>query len=168
MLSCAANKQVKSSVSDQAGEPSLPLIMIVEDHDDTRMMYRFVLEARNYRVAEATNGEEAVSLAERLRPNLIVMDSNLPLMDGLMVTRYLREHFEGERIPIVFLSGDAHPQLRNAALNAGGDEYLVKPVELDTFAAVIARLLRPAADAPAAISRVEHEPRSPLRGERST
>lgn len=141
MLSCAANKRVKPSLRDEAGEPSLPLILIVEDHDDTRMMYRFVLEGCSYRVAEAKNGAEGVRLAETLRPSLIVMDSNLPGMDGLMVTRHLRSHVDGDRVPILFLSGDAHPQLRIAALNAGGDEYLVKPVDLDHFQVAIERLL---------------------------
>jgi DNA-binding response OmpR family regulator len=145
MLSCAPDKQIKDSLLDAVGEPPLPLILIVEDHDDTRMMYRFVLETSSYRVAEAKNGEDGVSLALRLRPSLIVMDSNLPGMDGLMVARYLRSHLDGNRIPILFLSGDAHPQLRIAALNAGGDEYLVKPVSIDQFQATIAKLLSPAA-----------------------
>lgn len=146
MLSCAANKRVKPSLLDEvgdSGEPSLPLILLVEDHDDTRMMYRFVLEGCSYRVVEAKNGEEAVQLAESLRPSLIVMDSNLPGMDGLMVTQHLRTHVDGDRIPILFLSGDAHPRLRIAALNAGGDEYLVKPVDLDHFQKTIERLLGP-------------------------
>jgi CheY-like chemotaxis protein len=142
-MSCATNKRVKDSLLDSVGEPSLPLILIVEDHDDTRMLYRFVLESSSYRVAEAKNGEEAVHLALKLRPSLIVMDSNLPGMDGVMVARHLRDHFDGNRIPILFLSGDAHPQLRIAALKAGGDEYLVKPVELDYFQATVEKLLGP-------------------------
>lgn len=144
MLSCAANKRVKPSLLDEigeSGEPSLPLILLVEDHDDTRLMYRFVLEGCSYRVAEAKDGQEAVKLAETLRPSLIVMDSNLPGMDGLMVTQHLRNHLDGNRIPILFLSGDAHPQLRVAALNAGGDEYLVKPVDLERFQTTVEKLL---------------------------
>lgn len=141
MLSCAPNKQHKGSLIDSIGEQSLPLILIVEDHDDTRMMYRFVLETCSYRVAEAKDGEEGLHLALDLRPSLIVMDSNLPGMDGMMVARYLRDHLDGNRIPILFLSGDAHPKLRIAALNAGGDEYLVKPVEIGKFQATVAKLL---------------------------
>ncbi|HXD30101.1 MAG TPA: response regulator [Pyrinomonadaceae bacterium] len=141
MLSSAANERAKASQLDEVNRASLPLILLVEDHDDTRMMYRFVLEAGSYRVAEARNGEEAFKLVETLRPSLIVMDSNLPGMNGLMVTRYLREHEDGNPIPILFLSGDAHPQLRIAALDAGGDDYLVKPVDIEQFQAAIKRLL---------------------------
>lgn len=138
------NRPNETPLGDRSSEPRLPLILIVEDHADTRMMYRFVLESHSYRVIEAMNGEEGIRLAESMRPSLIVMDCNLPGMDGLMATRYLREHVGGKRIPILFLSGDAHPQLRYAALSAGGDEFMVKPIQLDKFEFVVERLLTPA------------------------
>jgi len=118
----------------------MPLVLIAEDHDDTRILYRYVLERLRYRVVDAKDGEEAVSLAAELRPNLILMDTNLPRIDGLMATSRIRKLFD-EHIPIIFVSGNAHPRLKVQALDAGGDEYLVKPVSLDELVATVTRLL---------------------------
>jgi CheY-like chemotaxis protein len=107
-----------------------PLVMVVDDHRDTREMLRYAIESYGCRVVEASDGGEAVLVAQTLSPKLIIMDASLPQVDGLMATQRIRELESGPAIPIIFLSGRGEPQARELALSAGGDEYLVKPVNL--------------------------------------
>ncbi|CAN5261651.1 hypothetical protein BH18ACI2_BH18ACI2_24320 [soil metagenome] len=118
-----------------------PLVLVVEDHEDTCFLFRTLLEMRGLRVAEAHDGEDGVRQAEALRPDLILMDSGLPRMDGMAAMRGIRERAELCRVPIIFISGHAHPAHRAAALAAGCDEYLVKPIELRVLERVIQKHL---------------------------
>jgi DNA-binding response OmpR family regulator len=126
-----------NTINDRRG-----LILIVEDHDDTRTLYQFILESRNFSVAVASDGEQAVKLAKETKPNLILMDSNLPGMDGVMAAHEIRQHRSGRHVPIIFLSGDAQPVSQIKAINAGADEYLVKPINLDDLTTAIERQLK--------------------------
>ena len=119
-----------------------PLVLVVEDHEDTRVMLRTMLEMRGYSVAEAEDGEEGVRLARRERPRLILMDATLPRLDGLTATRRIRSDSALACVPVVFLSGHAHPDFRAAALDAGGTDFLLKPVALEDLASVLERHLR--------------------------
>src|SRR5919202_1243924 len=78
-----------------------PTILVVEDNDDTRLVMKMVLESNDYRVAEATNGEEAIEVALRERPDLILMDLQMPVLDGLAATRRIREQPELCNVPVV-------------------------------------------------------------------
>jgi CheY-like chemotaxis protein len=118
-----------------------PLVLVVEDHEDTRLLLRTVLELRGCRVEEAGDGEEGVRLAHERRPRLILMDATLPVLDGLAATRRIRSDSELEGVPIIFLSGHGQPDFRAAALDAGGTEFLLKPVALDDLASVLERRL---------------------------
>ena len=124
------------------GRARAPLVLVVEDHEDTRVLLRTMLEMRGYRVAEAEDGEEGVRLARRLRPHVVIMDATLPRLDGLAATRRIRSDSTLARVPIVFLSGHALPDFRAAALDAGGTDFLVKPVVLEHLASVLERHLR--------------------------
>lgn len=121
--------------------PTIPLVLVVEDHDDTRFMLRTILEMRGLRVAEARDGEEGVRAAEELRPDLVLMDGSLPLMDGLAAARRIREREDGHRVPLVFVSGHAAPASQAEAFAAGCDDYLVKPVDFDSLDRVLKRHL---------------------------
>lgn len=90
-----------------------------------------MLETWNYRVFEATDGFEAVSLAGTERPDVILMDVKLPQLDGFDAARRIRESAKTGDIPIFFLSGCAEAVYRNAASAAGGNEYLVKPLDFE-------------------------------------
>jgi CheY-like chemotaxis protein len=125
----------------QAATPARPRVLIAEDHDDTRQMLRFVLERGGCDVLEATDGEEAVRLAESACPDLVLLDRSLPRLDGLAVVRLVRARERATRVPIIFLSGHAEPVARSDAFEAGCDDYLVKPVGLDRLATVLARHL---------------------------
>ena len=104
-------------------------------------MLRTILERRGLSVVEAGDGEEAVSLAERETPDLILMDGSLPRLDGIAATRRMRASAALSAVPIVFLSGHAGPQQRLAAREAGCDDYLVKPLELARLYRVLERHL---------------------------
>ncbi|HEX8773670.1 MAG TPA: response regulator [Pyrinomonadaceae bacterium] len=118
-----------------------PLVLVVEDHDDTRFMLTYLLEIRGYRVALAEDGESAVRMAEQTRPDLILMDASLPRLDGLAAARRIRELAALARVPIIFLSGHAQPSFRALALETGGDDYLTKPLELARLESVLERHL---------------------------
>jgi two-component system, cell cycle response regulator DivK len=117
-------------------------VLVAEDHEDTRYLLRAILERRGLTVVEAGDGVEAVAAAERERPDLILMDAGLPLLDGIAATRRLRGVAALAAVPIVFLSGHAGLHDQTAALDAGCDEYLVKPFDLARLDRVLSRHLR--------------------------
>ena len=145
----------------------VPSILIVDDHEDTRALLRYVFESHRYEVTEAADGAEAVRLAEAILPNLILMDTRLSKMTGVEATRCIRGNGHNRNVPIVFLSGQAQPQSRLLALAAGADEYLVKPVSLEELEKVIERLLSGGRQTGhAAQSQEECEPGNLARGDR--
>lgn len=121
---------------------SMPAILIVENDEDNRMMLKFLLEAWKYRVFEATDGLEALKIAERESPDLILMDVKLPFLDGFNTTRQIRESAKINSVPVVFLSGCAEATARQAAVAAGGNEYLVKPVNFQELEKVLGKYIR--------------------------
>jgi len=124
------------------GEASRPLVLVVEDHEDTRVLLKTMLEMRGYSVALAEDGEEGVRAASREHPRLVIMDATLPRLDGLAATRRIRSDSSLEGVPVIFLSGHAQPDFRAEALDAGGTEFFVKPVMLEELAAALERHLR--------------------------
>ena len=117
-------------------------ILVVDDFDDTRLLLRTWLEKKGFRVVEAENGNQAVEAAERNRPDLIIMDLEMPELDGLNATRKIRSLANFEGIPIVAVSAYGADQFRGAALAAGCDEYVSTPVEPDELERIIRSLLK--------------------------
>jgi two-component system cell cycle response regulator DivK len=118
-----------------------PTVMVVEDFEDNRFMMRRLLEMSGYRVLEAVNGEEAVELARRERPGLILMDLSLPQLDGLAATRRIRQHPELRNVPIVAVSAHDTADFHADALAAGCNDYVTKPIDFDQLEALLSRLL---------------------------
>ena len=116
-------------------------VLVAEDHEDTRCLLRTLLEKRGLSVVEAGDGFEAVDAAERERPDLILMDGGLPLLDGIAATRRLRGVPALSAVPIIFLSGHAESEHLTAALEAGCDEYVVKPFDIARLDTVLTRHL---------------------------
>jgi len=102
---------------------------VVEDHDDTREMLHMLLEMWGCRVVEARDGLEAVAAASRERPEMILMDGSLPFLDGLGATRRIRENGLREQIKILALNGWGTPSYHAAALAAGCDDTIKKPLD---------------------------------------
>jgi len=121
-----------------------PLVLVVDDEIQIRRFLRVSLETNGYRVAEAENGKQAIAEAARLRPDLIVLDLNLPDRDGLDVLKHVREW---TNTPVIMLSVRDADRDKAAALDAGADDYLTKPfstVELLARLRVAARHAQPA------------------------
>jgi two-component system, cell cycle response regulator DivK len=116
-------------------------VMVVEDFEDNRFMMRRLLEMSGYRVLEAINGEDAVELARRERPSLILMDLSLPLLDGLAATRRIRQVKELQHVPIVAVSAHDTADFHAEALAAGCNDYVTKPIDFDQLEALLHRLL---------------------------
>ena len=116
---------------------SKPVILVVDDFDDTRLLLRTWLERKGFQVIEAENGNEAVSKAETIRPNLIIMDLEMPELDGLAATRKIRALKELEKIPVLAVSAYGADQFRDDALAAGCDEYVSTPFEPEALEKLI-------------------------------
>jgi CheY-like chemotaxis protein len=114
-------------------------VLIVEDYDDTRELLRLLVRSRGCDTAEATNGREAVEAAAREKPDLILMDLNLPVLDGWEATRRIHLAEETSHIPVVAISAQCTGDWKERALDAGARECLEKPVN---FAAVDSLLKR--------------------------
>jgi two-component system, cell cycle response regulator DivK len=104
-----------------------PLILVVDDFEDNRVMYVEYLQFQGFRVAEAVNGAEAVARTNELLPALVVMDLSLPVMDGWEATRRLKSNPLTEHIVIIALSGHAEAAHAKRALDAGCDDFVAKP-----------------------------------------
>ena len=118
-----------------------PKILLVEDFDDTRLMMRLWLQRKGYRVIEADTGEEAVTVAQRERPDLIIMDMKMPGMNGLDATQEIRQDQALRDTPIVAVSAYGVEEYRSLALEAGCDEYVSTPFDPVALAEIIASLL---------------------------
>jgi DNA-binding response OmpR family regulator len=117
-------------------------ILVVDDDRNLRQLVRELLEQRGYRVLEAENGREGLELAERERPELVILDVALPSLSGYEVCRALRERFNGD-VPVVFLSGErSEPHDRVAGLLLGADDYMTKPFAADELLARVRAVLR--------------------------
>lgn len=108
-----------------------PTVLLAEDSDDTRIMLKRAFELKGYRVFEAADGQEALDIARRYRPSLIVIDLNMPVLDGLETVKNFREA-EGpdQQIPIVAITAYDVPGMEEAALETGCNKYLSKPLDL--------------------------------------
>ena len=95
-------------------------------------MLKRAFELKGYRVFEAEDGQEALEKAQQHRPSLIVMDLNMPVLDGLAAIKHLREQEgAGEHVPIVAITAFDVPGMEDAALETGCNRYLRKPLDLD-------------------------------------
>lgn len=142
----------------QDREAQAPLVLVVEDYQDAREMYGAYLSFSGYRVAEATNGVEAIDKAIELMPDIILMDLALPRMDGWEATRRLKLDERTRHIPIVALTGHALAGHAEGARLAGCDAFVTKPCLPDALVAEIQRMLA---------ARAAPEPPSGKKGEKS-
>jgi chemosensory pili system protein ChpA (sensor histidine kinase/response regulator) len=116
-----------------------PLILVVDDDADTRDLVDMLLERAGYARAIAASGEEAVSLLEGHTPSLIVLDLNMPGMDGWSVAALVRKHERTARIPILVMTGLTQ-NVENAARRAGATAFVLKPIDAKRFVKEVKRL----------------------------
>ena len=115
--------------------------MVVEDYDDTRMLLKQGLEMLGYSVLEASNGQEAVHIADREHPDLILMDLDLPILDGIAATQQIRQQEHMESVPIVAVTAYPLSFSRVKAFAKGCNEYMPKPIDMSELARVVNRYL---------------------------
>lgn len=109
-----------------------PLVVVAEDSGDTRQMLKRALEVKGYRVLEAKNGQEAVQITRDLRPQLLIVDLNMPELDGLETIKHVRKiKGPSEQIPIVAITAFDVYGMQEACRDAGCNEYISKPFDLD-------------------------------------
>jgi CheY-like chemotaxis protein len=116
-------------------------ILVVDDNEANLKLIRIVLTAEGYDVHGVTDGETALPEIEALRPRLILMDVQLPGIDGLELTRQLKADPSTSRIPVVALTAYAMVGDEQRALDAGCDGYVAKPIDTRTLPEVVARML---------------------------
>mgnify|MGYP001338059759 CR=1 FL=1 len=114
-------------------------VLVVEDNPDNMLLIQDVLQALNYTVIEAWDGESGVDAAKAEKPSLILMDLSLPRMDGWTAAKQIKDDPELAHIPIIALTAHAMVGDRERALEAGCDDYLAKPINLREFREKIKR-----------------------------
>src|SRR5215510_1721992 len=124
-------------------EKSNRRIMVVEDYDDTRMLLKQALEMLGYSVLEASNGQEAVDIADREHPDLILMDLDLPILDGIAATQRIRQQSELEHVPILAVTAYPMSYTHVKAFSKGCTEYMAKPIDVAELTKLVNRYLSP-------------------------
>lgn len=143
-----ATSGLPSFKRDDVSKPAQPiepkfLILVVDDSADNLAVISLNLQQQGYRVVTAGNGEDAVNVATQTHPNLILMDINLPALDGLGATRRIRENENLRDIPVIAVTAFGTEGFQRAAYDVGVSGYLTKPIDLDRMNQLIARLLSP-------------------------
>jgi two-component system, cell cycle response regulator DivK len=117
-------------------------ILYVEDNSDNRMLIRRVLSAEGYTVHEASSADAALDTLQTMRPDLILMDINMPDMDGYTLTAHIRALPHLGLVPIVAVTANVMRGDRERSLEAGCDGYIQKPIDIDTLTQQIERFLK--------------------------
>jgi CheY-like chemotaxis protein len=117
-------------------------ILIIEDNEVNLYLATFLLERNGYEIVPARSGPEGIALADRIRPDLILLDIQLPEMDGYAVARALRQNPALKDVPMVAVTSYAMVGDRERAMEAGCDAYIEKPINPDTFRNEIEESLR--------------------------
>jgi CheY-like chemotaxis protein len=140
MAENSPEQQVASEFYDSTATNS-PLILLAEDNEANIMTISSYLEAKAYRVIIAKNGVEAIALAKDHHPDLILMDIQMPVMDGLEAIQHIRLDPNLVDIPIIALTALAMTGDRERCMAAGASDYLAKPIKLKTLADTIWSIL---------------------------
>ena len=119
----------------------MSLILIVEDNDKNLKLVRDVLQVKGYATVDAGTGEDGIRLAREKKPDLILMDIQLPGMNGIEALGVLRSDPETAGIPVVAVTASVMPQDRNKITEAGFDAYVGKPINLKEFLDTVRRVL---------------------------
>jgi CheY-like chemotaxis protein len=119
----------------------IPTILVAECDDDARFLLTSLLELKGFQVLEANDGEEAVDIALRKRPDLLLIQLKLPVVSGFTAIRRIKKHEELHDIPIIAISMNNPSTNHNLALAAGCDAHVENPIEFDHLEVLIDRLL---------------------------
>ena len=110
-----------------------PIILVIEDYSDSRLLLSSLLRSKGYKVIEAKDGKEGMLQANRVIPDLILMDLAMPEMDGVAATRQLRQRQVLSQTPIFVITAYAIAEVRKDAIAAGCTEVFAKPLDVETL-----------------------------------
>lgn len=116
-------------------------VLVVEDGEDARYLMRIELERLGYLVIEAEDGKKAVERAQQDRPDIILMDLSLPIMDGFAATKKIRASDGLESVPIIAVTAHQETDFRAGAKAVGFDAYVTKPIDMNWLSELINGLL---------------------------
>ena len=116
-------------------------VLVADDNGDTRRVVRWMLEQKGYAVIEAADGRQAVAAAVSQRPDLILMDLMMPVLDGFDAVRQVREHEELRGVPVIAMTARDAAASRDRAEGVGFDQYLSKPLDFLRLNVIIEKLL---------------------------
>jgi two-component system cell cycle response regulator DivK len=119
----------------------MSLVLIVEDNEKNMKLARDILKAKGYETVEAVTGEEGVKLAKEKKPDLVLMDIQLPGISGIDAFKQLRADAKTARIPVIALTASVTPTDRSQISAAGFDAFVSKPISLKEFVATVKRLV---------------------------
>jgi phosphate regulon transcriptional regulator PhoB len=142
-------------------------ILVIEDEPDIRKLVQYNLTQEHFNVVEAEDGEQALTLLQREKPNLVILDLMLPGLSGLELCKMLRQRSDTSRLPILMLTAKAGETDRIVGLEMGADDYLAKPFSPREMVARVRAILRRAESKPALETAVSYE-KGPLKIDFST
>ena len=116
-------------------------VLVVEDFEDTRLFLRLALEDEGFIVFEAENGQKAVENADRDKPDVILMDLTMPLMDGFAAAKLIRQNENLKHVPIIAITAHQETDFRSDAKASGFDAYVTKPIDVQWLKELITGLL---------------------------
>jgi len=116
-------------------------VLVAEDDPDIRMMVSTMMEMRGYRVVLAADGQETLEVARAERPDIILMDLQLPRLNGFSVARFIRQDEPLRKVPIIVVSAHDPAKHRNLALAAGCNAFVTKPIDFDRLEELMVRLM---------------------------
>lgn len=116
-------------------------ILIIEDNEQNLYLVSFILEKYSYEVFAARDGQEGIDMAISIKPDLILLDIQLPVMDGYAVARALRRNSDLEGTPVVAVTSYAMPGDKEKSIEAGCSGYIEKPIDPDNIATQVERYL---------------------------
>jgi type IV pilus assembly protein PilB len=123
------NRVLSADSTTAAAKSNKLRVLVTDDEPITRMLVKLLLEKQQYEVLEATNGRDAVEIATRERPDLVLIDLNMPEMDGYEAISRLRRDMSLAMMPILVLTGEEGPAVERRVLQLGADDYIVKPFD---------------------------------------
>jgi two-component system cell cycle response regulator DivK len=122
-------------------QPEDLTVLVVEDYDDMSLAMRLALERKGYHILEASDGAQAVEVAARERPDVILMDLSLPVLDGLAATERIRANADLRDTIVVAVTGRQDQHYRSRALAAGCNAFVSKPIDFEWLNDLISNLL---------------------------
>jgi len=119
----------------------MSLVLIIEDNEKNMKLARDILQAKGYQTVEAETGEEGVKLAKERKPDLVLMDIQLPGINGIEAFKQIRADTKTKSIPVIALTASVTPTDRSQITAAGFDAFISKPISLKEFVETVKRLI---------------------------